>query len=274
MSVQVDLVAALHRALAEDEFRLYYQPQVDLASGEVLGLEALLRWQHPVRGLLEPREFLFAVEHTDVMIEIGHWVLREAAKEIRVCHELLAKGETGKTKQVWVNVSSMELAQPEFVDVVLELMDLDAVAPGVLGMEIAEADLIAHSEDVLASAVRLKELGVSLAVDDFGTWYSALAQLRSIPLDAVKLGTPFVRGLGHELASDKVAESVIELAHVHGLFVVAEGVERWPEAARLCELGCDRAHGYLFSGPVRPEFARQMLITGTGWVSPPRPPVV
>jgi EAL domain-containing protein (putative c-di-GMP-specific phosphodiesterase class I) len=168
----------------------------------------------------------------------------------------------------------MELAQPEFVDVVLELMDLDAVAPGVLGMEIAEADLIAHSEDVRASAVRLKELGVSLAVDDFGTWYSALAQLRSIPLDAVKLGTPFVRGLGHELASDKVAESVIELAHAHGLFVVAEGVERWPEAARLCELGCDRAHGYLFSGPVRPEFARQMLITGTGWVSPPRPPAV
>jgi EAL domain-containing protein (putative c-di-GMP-specific phosphodiesterase class I) len=267
MTVQVDLVAALHRALAEEEFRLYYQPQVDLASGEVLGLEALLRWQHPVRGLLEPREFLFAVDHTDVMIEIGHWVLAEAAKEIRLCHELLAHGDA-KQKQIWVNVSAMELAQSDFVDVVLEIMDLDVLAPGVLGMEVSEADLIAHSEDVRSSAVRLKEYGVSLAVDDFGTWYSALAQLRSIPLDAVKLSTPFVRGLGHELASDKVAESVIELAHAHGLFVVAEGVERWPEAARLCELGCDRAHGYLFSGPVRPEFARQMLITGTGWVAP------
>lgn len=271
MSVQVDLVAALTRALAEQELRLYYQPQVDLASGEVLGLEALLRWQHPVRGLLEPREFLPAVQHSDLMIEIGHWVLSEAAREIRLCHEVLSRGRS-KSKQIWINVSALELAQSDFVEHVMDVMDLDAVAPGVLGLEIGEADLLAHSEDVRLSAVRLKEMGVSLAVDDFGTWYSALARLRSIPLDAVKLGTPFVRGLGHELASDKVAASVIELAHAHGLYVVAEGVERWPEAARLCELDCDRAYGYLFSGPVRPEFAREMIVNGVGWVAPAREP--
>jgi EAL domain-containing protein (putative c-di-GMP-specific phosphodiesterase class I) len=263
-----DLTGGLRHALDHGELQLYYQPQVDLASGEVLGLEALLRWKHPQRGLLEPREFLpVALGQPDLMAAIGRWVLREAVAEVSLCRQLTENG-VGTSKQIWVNVSAIELTDEAFLDEVAALVRGHDVPPGVLGFEISEADLLAHSAEVQAVCRELTSLGALLAVDDFGTWYASLSRLTSLPLSAVKLGTPVVRGIGHELDDDRVAAAVIDLAHQHGLFVVAEGVERWTEGARLCDLGCDRAHGYLFSGPVRPEFARTMLTRWNGWGPP------
>ena len=266
-SFDVDLLLSMQGALAGGQFRLFYQPQVDLASGEVLGLEALLRWQHPDRGLLEPREFLTTAVGSELIVAIDQWVMQQAAAEVQTWHRTFAPGAMQK-KQIWVNVSSLELMQPGFADDLTDLMVAAGIEPGILGLEIGEADLIAHSDEVRSELMALKDAGVLLAVDDFGTWYSSLSGLKRIPLDAVKLGHKFVRGVGQDHDSDGVVESVISFAHARGLIVVAEGVESWSEGARLCDLGCDRAHGYLFAGPQSAERARWMLAKGTGWRAP------
>ncbi len=267
---EVDLVAAMRDAIQQRQFLLRYQPQVDLATGEVLGLEALLRWQHPERGLLEPREFLPIAVGSEMIVAIGRFVLEECCREVRSWHELFTPGVT-KPKQIWANVSAVELMQPDFVAYVTELLTESSIGSGVLGLEISEADLIAHSEEVRATLIALKDAGVMLAVDDFGTWYSSLSGIKNLPLDAVKLGHQFVRGVGQDLDEDDVVLAVIKLAHARGLTVVAEGVESWTEGARLCEMGCDRAHGYLFAGPQEADRARWMLTRGTGWTVPAQP---
>jgi len=264
---ELDLVAAMQDAITEGQFTLRYQPQVDLASGEVLGLEALLRWQHPERGTLEPREFLPTAVGSEMIIAIGRFVLEECCREVRSWHELFTPGVT-KKKQIWANISAVEMMQPDFLSHVTDLLSHNGIEPGILGMEISEADLIAHSEDVRTTLLALKDIGVMLAVDDFGTWYSSLSGIKNLPLDAVKLGHQFVRGVGQDLDEDGVVSAVIKLAHARGLTVVAEGVESWTEGARLCEMGCDRAHGYLFAGPQESDRARWMLTRGTGWIRP------
>jgi len=265
--IETELISALQVAVAKGEFRLHYQPQVDLASGEVLGLEALVRWQHPDRGLLEPREFLPAAVSSELIVDIGQFVLSESCHEVAAWHTLFTPGYTRK-KEMWVNVAAVELIQPGYVEWVQALMDSAGIEPGVLGLEISEADLIAHSGDLRGVLTDLKNIGVRLAVDDFGTWYSSLSGIRDLPLDAVKLGHQFVRGVGQDLDEDHVVGAVIALAHARGLIVIAEGVESWTEGARLSDMGCDRAHGYLFGGPERADRARWMLTRGTGWRVP------
>ena len=264
---EVDQLAAMLEGISQRQFVLRYQPQVDLASGEVMALEALVRWNHPARGLLEPREFLPTAVRSELIIAIGRTVLEECCSEVRTWHELFAPG-MAKKKQIWANMSAVELMQPEFVAHLADLLDRSGVEPGVLGLEISEGDLIAHSDDLRATLMALKDIGVMLAVDDFGTWYSSLSGIKSLPIDQVKLGHQFVRGVGQDLDEDHVVEAVIKLAHARGLTVVAEGVESWTEGARLCEMGCDRAHGYLFSGPQEPDHARWLLYRGTGWIAP------
>jgi EAL domain-containing protein (putative c-di-GMP-specific phosphodiesterase class I) len=267
----VDLVAEMRAALRAGRFVLHYQPEVDLASGEVVAMEALLRWQHDDRGLLWPAEFLPAAEASGLVVELGGWVLEECVREVALWQRLGGASRAGG-KQLWLNVSVAQLAVPGFADQVAELVAQAGLPRGVLGFEIREttygAGLGAHV-DVLSA---LRAAGVLVALDDFGTWYSALAHLDELPLDAVKLDQRFVRGVGLDVEDDAIVASVIRLAHEHGLQVVAEGVESWSEGARLCELECDRAHGYLFAGPQLPERARRLLARGVGWQAP-EPPV-
>ena len=266
----VDLVAAMREALRTGEFALHYQPEVDLASGEVVAMEALLRWQHPDRGLLWPAEFLPAAEASGFIVELGRWVVEECVREAALWQRLPSARRAGG-KQLWLNVSAAELRTPGFTDRVVALMEKVRLPRGVLGFEVREtalgSDLVATT-GVLAA---LKQAGVLVALDDFGTWYSALSHLDELPLDAVKLDQRFVRGVGMDFEDDAIVASVIRLAHAHGLEVVAEGVESWSEGARLCELECDRAHGYLFAGPQLPERARWLLARGVGWRAPELP---
>ena len=267
----VDLVAAMRDALRTGQFVLHYQPEVDLASGEVVAMEALLRWQHPDRGLLWPAEFLPAAEASGFILELGAWVLDECVREAALWQRLpSARRAVGK--QLWLNVSAAELAAPGFADTVAAAVDAVGLPAGVLGFEIRETALGADLADVADVLVALRKNGVMIALDDFGTWYSALSHLDELPLDAVKLDQRFVRGVGLDLDDDAIVASVIRLAHAHGLSVVAEGVESWSEGARLCELECDRAHGYLFAGPQAPDRARRLLSRGVGWRAP-EPPV-
>jgi EAL domain-containing protein (putative c-di-GMP-specific phosphodiesterase class I) len=158
--------------------------------------------------------------------------------------------------------------QADFVDRIAALMVEHELAPNTLGLEVTEETLATGSKHAPVLLNELRDAGVALAIDDFGSWYSALGTLGELPIDAVKLDQPFVRGVGSDLENDSIVSSVIALAHAHGVRVVAEGVESWSEGARLCELGCDRAMGYLFSGPQIAEHARLMMAHGAGWSTP------
>lgn len=263
-ALEVDLVPALQRALPQRELVLHYQPEVDLASGGVVAMEALLRWQHPGRGLIWPANFMPAASATGVVRDFDEWVLGECICELTRWQSLPVR-PAGEGYQLWMNVSAAELCRPDIVDRIGGLIGAAGLAAGMLGLEITEEALSARGRDSVEVLGELRNLGVALAIDDFGTWYSSLATLGELPVDAVKLDRTFVRGVGSDLDEDNIVASVIRLAHARDLYVVAEGVESWAEGARLCELGCDRAHGYLFSGPVAAAEARRMLIRQTGF---------
>ena len=261
--VDLDLVPALDTAVADHSFLLHYQPEVDLASGAVLGMEALLRWKHPGRGLLWPSEFLSVVADRGLLGQVGAWVLDEAVAELVAWREL-PQPPSGVRRQLWVNVPAAQLADPGFADSVARRLGDAGIGAGLLGIEVTE-EALAQLADPPAVLRELRRAGAALAVDDFGTWYSSLATLEELPVDAIKLDAKFVRGVGLDLDDDSIVASIIRLAHARDLYVVAEGVESWAEGARLCELGCDRAYGYLFSAPQRAEKARSLLARGAGW---------
>lgn len=258
-----ELTHDLRRALDEDALDLMFQPEVELASGAVVGMEALLRWPHPTRGLLGPVDFLSTAERAGLMPAVGRWVLERSAAELATWREM-PPHPTVRTRQMWINVAAAQCTD-DFVEHIGGVIAQHELAPGTLGLEFSERTLEAIGPRALEVLAELRRLGCALAVDDFGTWYSSLATLDELPIDAVKLDRRFVRGVGGDLDDDSIVASVIRLAHARDLYVVAEGVESWAEGARLCELGCDRAHGYLFSTPQRADRARWMLTKGVGW---------
>ena len=263
-TLDLEMVPALERALADRALVLHYQPEVDLASGAVVAMEALLRWEHPRRGLLWPADFMAVAEASGLIRDFDEWVLAQCVAELSRWQDLPAP-RAGQHCQLWMNLSTTELCRPDVVDRIAAQLRGTKIPRGTLGIEVTEQALAARGRDAVALLNELRELGVALAVDDFGTWYSSLATLGELPVDAVKLDHTFVRGVGSDLDEDNIVASVVRLAHAHDLYVVAEGVESWAEGARLCELGCDRAHGYLFSGPVRAEEARRLLTRQTGY---------
>jgi diguanylate cyclase len=266
-SVDLDLVAALSRAVRDDTLVVHYQPEIDLADGAVVGMEALLRFQHPKRGLLWPADFLSIADHAGLLPMLGWEVLRRGAKELSSWRSLPPLAD-GTPRQLWVNVSASQLLEADFVDRIRGLIEEFDLAPQTLGLEVTEETLATGSRHAPALLNELVDAGAALAIDDFGSWYSTLGTLGELPIVAVKLDQPYVRGVGSDLENDSIVSSVIALAHAHGVRVVAEGVESWTEGARLCEIGCDRAMGYLFSGPQIAEHARRMLAHGAGWNTP------
>jgi EAL domain-containing protein (putative c-di-GMP-specific phosphodiesterase class I) len=266
-STDVDLVPALSRAVEEHAVVVHFQPEIDLATGGVVGMEALMRWQHPQRGLLWPVDFLAVADRAGLLPKLGWEVLRRAARELASWRSL-PQIIDGQPRQLWVNVSASQLVEADFVERVAGLITEFELTPDTLGLEVTEETLDTGSDRAPAMLQELRDVGAALAIDDFGSWYSSLGTLGELPIVAVKLDQPFVRGVGSDLENDSIVSSVIALAHAHGVRVVAEGVESWSEGARLCELGCDRAMGYLFSQPQIAEHARLMLAHGAGWTTP------
>jgi EAL domain-containing protein (putative c-di-GMP-specific phosphodiesterase class I) len=262
-----DLAPVLERAVNDGAVVVHYQPEIDLATGGVVGMEALMRWQHPQRGLLPPLEFFAAAEQAHLLPTLGWAVLRFAASELASWRSL-PRLIDNQPRQLWVNVSASQLQEPGFVERVADLVTEFGLLPDTLGLEVTEETLATGSTDGPARLQELRDIGVVLAIDDFGSWYSSLGTLGELPIVAVKLDHPFVRDVGSDIENDSIVSSVIALAHAHGVRVVAEGVESWSEGARLCELGCDRAMGYLFSEPQVAEHARLMLAHGAGWTTP------
>jgi diguanylate cyclase (GGDEF)-like protein/PAS domain S-box-containing protein len=235
-----EIARALPRALAEGELRLDYQPVVDLATGAVKGAEALARWTHPLWGQVPPSEFIPEAERTGIILELGRWALREAARQGAEWNE--AGFELG----VAVNVSVRQLGA-EFVDDVASVLEGTGIPPARLTLEITES-LLVDDEQTLSALQALRLLGVRLSLDDFGTGWSSLAYLRRLPIDVLKLDGSFVAGLGTAQA-DAVSRTVVRLGAELGLEVVAEGVETEEQRAALVAMGCQSAQGWLFGRP-------------------------
>lgn len=258
-AIDVDLVSELSRAFDAGELAVYYQPEVDLASGAVVGMEALLRWRHPVRGLLPASAFLPAAAASGLLRRIGTWALRVCAAEA-AAWQSLPPGET--VAKLWVNVAGSQLAAPDFAAQAAALVAEYDVPPGVLGVEVVEADLAVLGTRAGAVLDEVRAAGLALAIDDFGSWHSTLAPISDLPVDAVKLDGAITREVGSDVEDDSYVASLIRVAHAADRYVVAEAVESWPVSARLAELGCDRAIGYLFGPPESAERARALLTKG------------
>ena len=236
--------ADLRRAVAEREFEVHYQPIVDLDGEHTVGVEALIRWRHPTRGLLPPAAFLDMAESLGLMPELGLWVLREA------CRQAVEWQRATPGFELNVNLSASQLARPDLTERVREVLAETGIAPRLLVLELTESVALtdlAESARVLAS---LKTLGVRIALDDFGTGFSSLSHLGVLPVDVVKIDKSFVQTMRDASEGGTVAEAVLQIARTFNLAPVAEGVEDAAQASRLRELDCSQAQGYHFAKPM------------------------
>ncbi|MDD3761826.1 MAG: EAL domain-containing protein [Nevskiales bacterium] len=254
----------LRKALETDELRLYYQPQIDVASGEVVGVEALVRWQHPERGLVMPDQFIPVAEESGLISQISDWVLREACRQNR---EWQRRGL--KAVPVSVNLSALELHRDDTVERITRVLDEHGLHPRWLELEVTESMLMQDVESVTETLRRLRELGVLIALDDFGTGYSSLAYLQRFPLSTLKVDRSFVRDILDDSDDAAICRAVIALGRSLGLRIVAEGVESEAQLSFLRRNGCDRAQGALFSWGVPPEDVEPFLQPGRARVHAP-----
>ena len=243
----------LRRVIERGELRLHYQPIVSLRNGELLGFEALVRWQHATRGLVPPIEFIQVAEETGLIVPIGLWVLETACAQI-------AAWQSGRPLTVSVNLSGRQLPMPNLVGEVVAILRRTGVTPQQLKLEVTESLLI---ESQLAGRVlgELQALGIGLSLDDFGTGYSSLAHVHRYPFECIKIDRSFVSKLPDDKKSRDLVRSILLMAESMGLSVVAEGVETLAQAQDLLSLGCAQAQGYYFSRPVPSEQA-------TPWINP------
>jgi diguanylate cyclase (GGDEF)-like protein len=244
---RLDLEVDLKGAIERDELVLAYQPVFDLRSGEVAGVEALVRWQHPTRGLVLPEHFVPLAEESGMIRELGRWVLRTAAHQGALWR---AKYPGHPGFRVGVNVSGAQLREPGFVEEVAEALAIAQLDGSGLTLEITETALMGSFETAIEQLRELKRLGVDLAIDDFGIGYSSLRYLRRLPLDALKIERSFVEGIGRPDDEPELLRAIVDLADIFGLEVIAEGIERPEQRERLLELGCDRGQGHLLSEPL------------------------
>jgi diguanylate cyclase len=242
--LSLSLLGDLRRALDRDELVLYYQPKADLATGQVVGVEALVRWQHPTRGLIQPADFVPLAERTGLIHPLTNFVLGEALRQCRVWID------AGLQLPVAVNMSARNLLDVNFPGLAESLLDKWRVPPRMLQLEITENAMVSDPERARTGLQRLTELGVSISVDDFGTGYSSLSYLKDLPLQELKIDRSFVMDMRDHAANRVIVNSIVSLAQNLGLRVVAEGVQDQAAWSELSRLGCDVAQGYLLARPM------------------------
>jgi EAL domain-containing protein (putative c-di-GMP-specific phosphodiesterase class I) len=254
---RLELDADLRRALDRDEFELHYQPILDLGSGRVEAVEALVRWRHPERGLVPPLDFIPIAEETGLIHRLGLWVLREACREAAAWQ---AESRDHAPVAVTVNLSGRQLQQPDLVAHVSAALADHGLEPASLILEITETVLMHDTDGAIETLQRLKDLGVRIAIDDFGTGYSSLRYLSRFPADILKIAKPFVDALGEVSESDAaLTQAIVGLGSILEVETVAEGIEERVQEDRLRELGCTFGQGFLFSRPVVADEIRALL---------------
>jgi predicted signal transduction protein with EAL and GGDEF domain len=240
------LAADLHRALELGEFVVYYQPIVDLGTQAITGVEALVRWQQPERGLVSPAAFIPLAEETGLIVPLGLWVLEEACRQTHAWQA----DRPDTPLSVSVNLSPRQLAQPDLVGQVAAVLTRTGLAPERLRLEITESLVMRDPETALTTLDALSALGVRLAIDDFGTGYSSLSYLRRLPVDVVKIDRSFIAALVEDMGTQAIVRAVAELGHQLGMAITAEGVETAAQLALVQALHCDHAQGYYYSAAV------------------------
>jgi diguanylate cyclase (GGDEF)-like protein len=267
-----ELERQLRTALHEDEFELHYQPKIDLASGEPIGVELLLRWRNAQLGIVSPEEFVPMAEETGVILPLGRWILRQA------CEQLAAWDAAGlRPGAMSVNVSTLQFRQPDFAVAVKDALEASGVEPSRLELEITEPVLMKDVEASVRMLRRLAAMGVRIVLDDFGTGYSSLGHLQHLPLHGLKIDRSFVAGLalrggGTAGGTAPIVETILALGQKLGLEVVAEGVETRAQLAWLREAGCDAAQGFLFCKPEPAEKVARTLAPAPNRAAPKRAP--
>jgi EAL domain-containing protein (putative c-di-GMP-specific phosphodiesterase class I) len=243
---RLTLEAELGRAVEQEEFVLHYQPIVSLRDGRIVGFEALLRWQHPEKGLQQPSAFLPLAEETDLIVPIDGWVLEEACRQTK----LWEADYPSASLVAMINLSTRQLEGGGLARTIEEVLRQVALKVHTLALDITEGGLIKASEDNVRTLQDIKKLGIRLELDDFGTGYSSLSYLKHFPVDGVKIDKSFVEGIGEDTADEALVRMTIDLCHTLGLEVLAEGIETSEQAALLRDMGCELGQGYYFARPL------------------------
>ncbi len=266
----------LRQAIEHQEFVLHYQPIVLLATSQVVGFEALVRWNHPQRGLVHPVEFISVVEEMGLIQPMGQWVLQEACCQMQTWQRQIGLQNTGSgifplkedlALAISVNLSCKQLLQPDLVEQIQRVLQEVNLPASVLKLELTESMFMESSGFIMEQLLQLRSSGIQLYVDDFGTGYSSLSRLQNFPLHALKIDQTFVKALGTHQGNAGVVQAIVTLAHSLQLDVVAEGVESASQVAHLQQLGCKYGQGYFFSRPLDGEAAGALIgssLTGSG----------
>ena len=263
---RLQLEADMRRTIEADEFRIHYQPTVDLTTGQIMGVEALVRWEHPQRGLVPPLHFIPTAEDTGLIVPIGRWVLRQACAQARRWQEQYPdRASLG----VSVNLSPRQLRDPGLTDDVAAALRDSGLDPGCLTLEITESVLVTDAEAGKAALVRLKELGVRLAIDDFGTGYSSLSYLQHFPIDVLKIDKSFVDTIGTGLESSALVNAIVHMGASMQLETVAEGIELPGQVGQLRDMACQLGQGFYFARPLPVNELEELLAHGA--VDAPEP---
>ncbi len=248
------LLNQLRYAVEYDELVLHYQPQIDISTGEIRGVEALVRWNHPERGLLYPDEFIYLAEESGFIIQMGEWIIRQA------CLDGKKWQDEGKEIIVSVNISSKQFQQDDFVNKVTEIINESGLNPRNLTLEITETIAISDIKHTIEVLNRLRSLGIAVAIDDFGTGYSSLSYLNEMSVNELKIDRSFIWDIERNDKNKLISNTIIVLAKQLGLRVIAEGVENSEQLYILKEMNCDIAQGYHFSRPVTKERIDEMIL--------------
>jgi diguanylate cyclase (GGDEF)-like protein len=258
---RLDLESSLRRAIELEQFEVYYQPVVELGRNEIRGVEALLRWNHPQRGILGPAEFIPVAEDTGLILRLGSWALATAMGQARRWTDALGDGAS---LSLSVNLSARQLQRAEIVEEVRNALTASGLNPAALTLEITETVLMLDTQTTLERLTQIKALGVKLAIDDFGTGYSSLGYLRRFPIDCLKIDRSFVKDLGEGPEQSAVASAIMALGHALHLTVIAEGIEEPRQVRELQQIGCEQGQGYLFSPPVPAADLEALLLRRRG----------
>ena len=237
----------LRHALEQNQFCVFYQPIIKLKTGTLSGFEALIRWNHPIRGMISPMEFIPVAEETGLILPIGEWILGEACRQLKIW-----QAKPGYSTDLWVsvNVSSKQFLKPDFVRTVIETLEISGLHPASLKLEITESAMVENIDYVVSVMEELKSLGVMLSIDDFGTGYASLSNLHKLPLSSLKIDRSFVREIHSSIENDEIVETIVKLAKSLDLEIIAEGIETQEQLLQLKDLSCQMGQGFYFARPL------------------------